>query len=146
MREFKDTLTFPDKPMTNTEAYQVRGECGVHEIKLKPEAKPLYHPPCRSSGLRDAAFTELLQKFIERGFIYPSETPTGCASRAFIVPKPNGKWRMVIDYRYLNSMIEDDSGPLPVIEDLIATQGKNCLWSIFDLEDGFHQLNLAEQS
>ena len=32
------------------------------------------------------------------------------------------------------------------MDDMMANQGKNVLWSIFDLEDGFHQLNLDESS
>ena len=67
-------------------------------------------------------------------------------ARAFVVPKPRGKWRLVIDYRHLNSQVSDDPVPLPVIEDMIVLQSKNALWSIFDLEDGFHQMHLAPES
>ena len=63
-----------------------------------------------------------------------------------MVPKPNGKWRLVIDYRHLNSQVADDPFPLPVIEDMIKDQGGNALWSVFDLEDGFHQMHLAPES
>ena len=51
-------------------------------------------------------------------------------------------WRLVIDYRYLNSQTLDDSFPLPVIEDLITSQSLNNIWSLFDLQDGFHQMHL----
>ena len=51
-------------------------------------------------------------------------------------------WRLVIDYRYLNSQTVDDSFPLPVIEDLITGQALNNIWSLFDLQDGFHQMHL----
>ena len=51
-------------------------------------------------------------------------------------------WRLVIDYRYLNSQSTDDSFPLPVIEDLITGQAPNNIWSLFDLQDGFHQMHL----
>ena len=51
-------------------------------------------------------------------------------------------WRLVIDYRYLNSQTADDSFPLPVIEDLITGQALNNIWSLFDLQDGFHQMHL----
>ena len=54
-------------------------------------------------------------------------------------------WRLVIDYRYLNSQTVDDSFPLPVIEDLITGQALNNIWSLFDLQDGFHQMHLHPQ-
>ena len=62
------------------------------------------------------------------------------------MPKPGGKWRLVIDYRYLNSQIDDEQFPLPVIDDMFLKQSKNAIWSIFDLEDGFHQMHLDEAS
>ena len=62
------------------------------------------------------------------------------AARAFCVPKPGGKWRLVINYCYLNSQIADEAFPLPVIEDLFLEQSGNAIWSIFDSEDGFHQM------
>jgi hypothetical protein len=67
------------------------------------------------------------------------------------VPKPpdhsgQKKWRLVLDYRYLNSQTKDDPFPLPLIEDLITKQSLNRLWSIFDLEDGFHQMHLHPES
>ena len=63
-------------------------------------------------------------------------------------PTPEGKkqWRMVVDYRYLNSQTKDDAFPLPLIENLIGKQVEHRLWSIFDLEDGFHQMHLDEDA
>ena len=52
----------------------------------------------------------------------------------------------MIDYRYLNCQSRDNSFPLPLIENLIGYQAENRIWSILDLEDGFHQMHLAEES
>ena len=66
------------------------------------------------------------------------------------MPKPSDKkgknWRLVVDYRYLNSQTKYYPFPLLIIEDLIAKQTINKLWSIFDLEDGFHQMHLHPDS
>ena len=67
-------------------------------------------------------------------------------ARAFLVPKPGGKWRLVIDYRHLNSCLEGKSFPLPVIEDQLTNEQGNFLYSLIDLEDGFHQMHLEEDS
>ena len=53
---------------------------------------------------------------------------------------------MVVDYRYLNTQTKKDPFPLPLIENLIGRQAENRIWSIFDLEDGFHQMHLDESS
>ena len=62
------------------------------------------------------------------------------------MPKPNGKWRLVKDYRYVNTQIKKYSFMLPVIEDQLIKQSRNHLWNIVDLEDGFHQMPLHEDS
>ena len=53
---------------------------------------------------------------------------------------------MVVDYRHLNQMTEDDCHPIPNIEDMISAESLNSLWSIFDLEDGFHQMHLSPEA
>ena len=94
---------------------------------------------------RSNAFRALIQKFGSRGMLKASESESG--ARAFMVPKPGvNKWRLVIDYRYLNTCIADDAHPLPVIEDMVARQSGNAVWSVFDLEDTFHQMHLHADS
>ena len=139
-QEYEDVLMF--KP--HTEA-PYRGPDGVATIIEKPDAQPQKVVPYRCVGLRAAAFKALLDKFQSRGMLQEAVNPQWI-SRAFVVPKPGGKWRLVIDYRHLNSQIKDFTFPLPYIEDKILEEGKNVIWSIFDLEDGFHRMPLAESS
>ena len=139
--EFMDVFVLP-KNVSETEG--ARGDGGIAHIHLKEGATPLKCPPMRVNGLREVEFKKLIDKFFDRGMLQRSSSPW--AARAFIVPKPGGKWRLVIDYRYLNTHILDDGQPLPLTEDLLANQGKNSVWSIFDLEDGFHQMHLGESS
>ena len=68
-------------------------------------------------------------------------------ARAFLVPKPGrNEWRLVIDYRHLNSSLKGNSFPLPVNEDQIANQQGNFIFTIIDLEEGFHQMHLEPES
>ena len=125
-----------------------RGVSGVAEINLVDGAVPRKDRPFRMLGEREDGLRALMKKFVDRGWISPSNAEW--ASRAFVVPKPGGeggekKWRLVIDYRYLNSQTKTDGHPIPVIEDMITEQAMNCLWSVFDLEDGFHQMVLREE-
>ena len=91
----------------------------------------------------------IVEKYLERGWIRPSKSEW--AAQAFVVPKPPkpdgaNNWCLLVDYRYLNSQSKDNPFPLPLIEDLIGKQAERRLWSIFDLEDGFHQMHLDEES
>ena len=71
----------------------------------------------------------MVQGFLKQGFIRECTRRTHWVSRASLVPKPNGKWRLVIDYRYLNTQR--------------ARQVGNSVFSLVNLEDGFHQMHLT---
>ena len=126
---------------------EVRGPHGVARIELIDDARPCAKKPFRTLGEREAALRAIIDKYVDRGWIQPSRSEW--AAQAFIVPKPmkpdgSKDWRLVIDYRYLNSQSRDDPFPLPLIENLIGYQAENRIWSILDLEDGFHQMHLAD--
>ena len=126
---------------------ELRGPHGGAVIELKEGAVPQLRKPFRMIGEKEEAFRALINKFLERGWIEPSNSEWG--SQAFLVTKPTAEktiesWRMVVDYRYVNQVTKDFPYPLPLIEDLICKESRNRLWSIFDLESGFHQMHLSE--
>ena len=101
----------------------------------------------RAIGLREKILREKIKEFENRGYLIevdPNETEW--ASWAFSVPKPNGKWRLVINYRWLHSQLKGQNFPLPVVEDQLAKQQGNFLWTFVDLVVGFHQMRLAPSS
>ena len=64
------------------------------------------------------------------------------ASPAFLVPKPNGKFRLVVDYRNLNTQTVTQMFTIPRVDDTIDAIGhtKPKFLSVMDLEMGFHQI------
>ena len=50
------------------------------------------------------------------GFVEPSVPPFG--SGVLFVPKPNGKFRLCVDYRPLNAITVADVYPLPRIDEM----------------------------
>ena len=124
----------------------LRGPYGVAHIELKPDAVPQKRKPFRMLGEKEEAFRQLIKKFLDRGWIETSDSEWG--SQAFLVTKPSAAdpWRMVVDYRYVNTVTKDFPFPLPLIEDLICKESQNRIWSIFDLESGFHQMHLDPAS
>ena len=144
MVRFKTVFEFPENILDVDPALRGDPEDSVAVIHLKNGAVPQRVAPYRTVGVRDAAFRDLIAKFFKRGMLERSHS--AWAARAFCVPKPGGKWRLVIDYGYLNSQIDGEQYPLPVIDDIFLKQAKNAIWSIFNLEDGFHQMHLADSS
>ena len=113
-------------------------------LELKPGAQAKPCKAVRAIRLREKIRMEKTKEFENRGHLIevdPNETEW--ASWAFLVPKSNGKWRLVINYQWLHSQLKGQKFPLPVIEDQLAKQQGNFMWTLVDLEDGFHQMRLA---
>jgi hypothetical protein len=61
-------------------------------------------------------------------------------------PKKDGKLRMVVDYRMLNTQTVRDLFPTPTAGDLIAKTRGAKLFSKIDLLSGFHQLRMSDDT
>ena len=61
-----------------------------------------------------------------------------------MVPKPDGTFRMCVDYRALNDCTADVSRPIPNMLRRIGSQ-KPKIFGIMDLTQGYHQAPLPSQ-
>ena len=124
--------------------------CGDHakvKLELILNAEPKAQKPIRAFGLREPMMAEKLEDFQEKGFLRECTGNPKWTARAFLVPKPgNNQWLLVTDYTWLNLQLKGKNSPLPVIEDQLANQHGNFLFILLDLEDGFHQMYLEEDS
>ena len=87
---------------------------------------------------------EKVQELLDQGVIEPSTS--AYASPAFLVPKPGGKHRLVIDYRKLNQNIEVESVPLPDLHSALDWFSQALYFTIFDLNSAYHQIPLHKES
>ena len=61
-----------------------------------------------------------------------------------VATKAKGKWRGVVDMRWVNEQCIEDAHPLPRSDEIIMVrQGKSQIFSALDLEDAFHQIPFA---
>ena len=62
-----------------------------------------------------------------------------------MVPKPDGTFRMCVDYRALNDCTADDSWPIPNIAEMFRRIGSQQpkIFGIMDLTQGYHQAPLT---
>ena len=63
-----------------------------------------------------------------------------------LVPKKNGKLRLVIDYRQLNNQTIKSCWPIPSIEEIFDTLEGSSLFTTIDISWGFYQLPMDVQS
>ncbi|EFA76153.1 reverse transcriptase, partial [Heterostelium album PN500] len=118
-----------------------RGKQFDMTIKLKTEEIPkskLYPVPI--------AHLEELKKQINdrlnKGWIKRSRSPFG--SPILFVSKPDGGWRLCVDYRELNKITVRDDYPLPRINELLNNTRLAYWLSKLDLLDGYHQIRINE--
>ena len=116
----------------------------TQEILLNEGVRPFRMRQYPVSQAKRTILMEIIRKQLEKNMIRVSSSPF--ASSAFLVPKSNGKSRLVVDFRKLNSSIQHHSWPIPVMSHIIDKLGGNSHFSSMDLVDGFHQCPLAENS
>jgi Reverse transcriptase (RNA-dependent DNA polymerase) len=66
-------------------------------------------------------------------------------SRAFLVPKKNGGWRLVVDLRWLNSHCVKQSVQYETLKSLRRFAMRNAWMVSFDLQDGYYHLAIKEE-
>ena len=85
-----------------------------------------------------------VEDLIRKGLIRHSNSAWGFP--VVFARKPNGKWRMCIDYRALNQMSEKNGYPLPRIQELLDIVGNARVLSKIDLTAGYWQIRIGEGS
>ena len=99
-------------------------------------------PMFRYSPTEDKEIQAQVKALLEQGLIRPSTSPYGAP--VLLVSKPDGTWRMCIDYRALNQITTKNSYPLPRIDDLLDRIQGAKYFSTLDLMSGYHQLRLRD--
>ena len=79
----------------------------------------------------------------EKGIIRPSTSPW--ASPLVLVSKKNGKLRVCVDYKKLNSMTTKAAFPLHHIQDCLDSVAGSTLFTTLDLISCYHQVKIKEE-
>ncbi len=88
---------------------------------------------------------EQIKDMLEQGVIQHSASSWN--SPLFLIPKKDGQYTPVIDFRLVNEVTENDRYPLPVLRDLLQSLGQgNKIFSSLDLLSGYWQVPMAPKS
>ena len=88
-----------------------------------------------------AAIEEEVYKLLEAGFIREEKYPTWLAN-VVMVKKPNGKWRICVDYTDLNKACPKDCFPLLRIDQLVDSTSGYAVLSFMDAFSGYNQIRM----
>ena len=140
VKEFADV--FPDKlPHIDHIGDAVNG--GV-KIKVAEGTQPIgrYGPRMTPADTETAGV--MIKELLDLGFIQASASDWGAPM--FLVDKPDGSKRMVIDYRALNSSTIRNRYPLPRVDELFDLLSGARYFSKIDLRTGYWQIKMAPDS
>ena len=100
-------------------------------------------PPRTQSAVKQTALFKTIQTLISQGIVENSQSPH--YGQILMVPKPDGTFRMCVDYRALNDCTADASWPIPNIAEIFRRIGsqKPKIFGIMDLTQGYHQAHLT---
>ncbi|GKV21529.1 hypothetical protein SLEP1_g31504 [Rubroshorea leprosula] len=93
-------------------------ELTIHKLSTDPTIRPVVQKRRLFCPEKQAAIDEEIQKLLRAGFIRRVEY-SEWVSNPVLVKKPNGKWRMCIDFTNLNDACPKDPHPLPNVEKLV---------------------------
>ena len=148
--EAQQVSTFLEKhadffePITQSYPNKLLPDFATQIIKLKEGTLPFRSKAYPLSRVKQEKMKEIVNSQLSKGMISRSQSPF--TSPAFLVPKPGGKWRLVIDFRKLNQALEKSSWPIPKMDDILNQLAGSTYLSSLDLVDGFHQCSLHQDS
>ena len=115
-----------------------------HKLSVFKEAKPVSQKKRRLGEERRQAAKAEAEKLKLAGFVGEACYTTWLAN-VILVKKPNGKWRMCIDYTNLNKACPRDAYPLPSIDRLVDGAAGHAVLSFLDAYSGYNQIPMAEE-
>lgn len=142
-KEFADVFHLPGDKLTTT-------SIAKQTIHLKPGVAPKYVKPYRNPFHQKDLILDHVRKMEEDGVIEPSVSAWNAP--LLIVPKKgtdadgNRQYRVVLDYRCLNTVLQLDRYPLPNIRDVVDQLGDSRIFTNIDLSQGYFQVELEKES
>ena len=89
-----------------------------HHLAVCPHAWPVKQKVIKQALERQEFITEKIRKLEAAGLVRGVIHPTWLANPV-VVRKVNGKWRLCIDYTYINKACPKDPFPLPHIDQIV---------------------------
>ena len=112
-----------------------------HHLNVNPLTTPKKQLPDRPSKEHAEAVRQEVTKLKQVGAIKEVFYPEWLANT--VVKKKSGKWRVCVDFAYLNKACPKDPFPMPKIDQLVDATVRHPRMSFLDAFQGYHQIPLA---
>ncbi|WVZ80533.1 hypothetical protein U9M48_028002 [Paspalum notatum var. saurae] len=113
-------------------------------IELVPGTAPVSRRPYKMAPDELKELKMQLQEQLDKGFIRPSSSPSGCPA-LYVEKKDQGGKRLCVDYRPLNAVTIKNKYPLPHIDIMFDQLAGAKVFSKIDLRSGYYQIKIREE-
>ena len=122
------------------------GKCTTLQMDIHVHGRPKRMKARPVPGHLKEELHRQIQDLEDTGLIQPDPSCAWVAP-VHLVPKPRSdKWRLVTDYRYVNTQMEDDGYPLPHINEILSELKDSKWFTLIDLNWGFWNVSLTESA
>lgn len=123
-------------------------EIGFTDIEtmhiVMKEEKIIRHVPYRVAYGQRKYLRDEISALLENDII--EESTSEYASPVVLVPKRTGGFRMCVDYRMLNSVVQKEYFPTNLVEEEIHSLSGKRVFTLLDMMSGYLQIGVAESS
>src|ERR1700728_657130 len=139
LKENKECFAWSYKELTGLSRDLVE-----HKLPIKSNCKPFKQLPRKMSPETILLVKKEIQNLLNAGFIRTARYVEWLSN---IVPviKKNGKIRVCIDFRNLNTATPKDEYPMPVVDMLVDSSAGHKIMSIMDGHSGYNQICIAKE-
>ena len=113
----------------------------THRLNVNPSFKSVKQKRRSFAPERQKVVNEEVGKLLQEKVIREVEYPEWLAN-VLLVKKVNGKWRLCIDFTYINRVCPKDSFPLPWIDFIVDATADHELLSFMDAFSGYNQISM----
>ena len=116
-----------------------------YKLRVKANAVPCCFPSRRLPPALLKPVEEQIDGMLKEGVIEPVDEAQWSAPMV-PVRKKNGKLRICVDYRYLNTVLEKEPFQIPSLEELLSKLAGAKVFSLIDAKSGYHQIQIHKES
>jgi hypothetical protein len=131
-------------------AWSANDLCGVnrdvieHSLNVDPSFRPRKQRLQKMSEDKAKGAQNEVKKLLSAGVIREVKYPEWLANTV-MVKMANGKWRMCIDFTYLNKACQKDEFSLTRIDSLVDAAASSELMSLLDCYSDYHQIWMKKE-
>ncbi|XP_065064039.1 uncharacterized protein K02A2.6-like [Rhopilema esculentum] len=132
----------------NREVFEGMGKFKDYKLKLHIDENviPVQQPIRRLPYHTRKKVSAELERLLKNDCIEKVKGPSTWINPIVVVPKPNGTIRLCLDMRRANEAIVRERHQIPKVEEILPELHNAKYFSKIDLKEGYHQLELAEES